>query len=375
MDKRKMTEQTQRKGITPMKRMLAALLAAILLAIPAAVSSAEETVELRWKNWESKVQESGLESAVYSLSDTGVLIWMPKPFRPVALSEEFTSQGIIALFAPEDVSGFIRVSLVEGGEGMGFDKLKEDLRSQGLLPVRADVNGMEALACMMPESEAYNLIVMFEPGRFLQFLFYPVTDSKLSAMTAVVASSIRKENPAGADQPSGSLSSEVESSHSAEADQASDLPVLSWEDIREKAARVDPDGKLTQIRDLPLCMWIPDIFISRKIPEGKNRTIAWLTTEDEAMSITASTLLSAGFTLHDWQKALISNGCEDAFLLKVNGISALSCTDAENDSLNLLLELPDSPDLLQLSVHPASGEEVKTLAAIFFSSVQSFRAP
>ena len=93
------------------------------------------------------------------------------------------------------------------------------------------------------------------------------------------------------------------------------------------------------------------------------------------MSVTVSTVLSAGFTLDDWRKALISNGCEDASLLMVNGISALSCTDAGNDSLNLLLELPDSPDLLQLSVHPASEEEVKTLTALIFSSVQSFISP
>ena len=152
-----------------MKRMLAALLAVMLLVIPATVSVTEETVELRWKNWESKVLESGLESAFYTLSDTGVLIWVPEPFRPIALTEELTSLGIIALFAPEDASGFIRVSLMEGGESITFDKLIQDLRSQALLPVRADVNGMEAVACMMPDSEAYNLVVMFEPGRFLQF--------------------------------------------------------------------------------------------------------------------------------------------------------------------------------------------------------------
>ena len=367
-----------------MKRMLAALLAVMLLVIPATVSVTEETVELRWKNWESKVLESGLESAFYTLSDTGVLIWVPEPFRPIALTEELTSLGIIALFAPEDASGFIRVSLMEGGESITFDKLIQDLRSQALLPVRADVNGMEAVACMMPDSEAYNLVVMFEPGRFLQFLFYPVTDNKLSAITAVVASSVQKETPIGGEEApasagdghaSGSLSAEAESSDSSGTDQASDLPVLSWEEVKEKAARVDPDGKLIGIGDLPLCMWVPDIFISWKIPEEKSRTIAWLTTEDEAISITVSTVLSAGFTLNDWQKALISNGCEDASLLLVNGILALSCTDTGNNSLNLLLERPDSQDLLQLSVYPASVEEVKGLAAIIFSSVQSFQAP
>ena len=220
--------------------------------------------------------------------------------------------------------------------------------------------------------------------RFLQFLFYPVTDNKLSAITAVVASSVQKETPIGGEEApasagdghaSGSLSAEAESSDSSGTDQASDLPVLSWEEVKEKAARVDPDGKLIGIGDLPLCMWVPDIFISWKIPEEKSRTIAWLTTEDEAISITVSTVLSAGFTLNDWQKALISNGCEDASLLLVNGILALSCTDTGNNSLNLLLERPDSQDLLQLSVYPASVEEVKGLAAIIFSSVQSFQAP
>ena len=369
-----------------MKRMLVALLTVLLLTIPAVRSFAEETVELRWKNWESKVRESGIESTFYSLPDTGVIIWMPDTFLPIALPEELSSKGIIALFSPEDASGFVRVSLVEGGEGMGFDKLKQDLRSQGLLPVQADVNGMDAVACMMPDSEAYNLIVMFEPGRYLQFLFYPVTDSRLSAMTAIVASSIQKAASAIAEestpssasnQESESPSASEESSPSAEIAQESEpeLPVFSWESVKEKAARVDPDGKLVQIGDLPLCMWLPDIFTSWKIPEENNRRIAYLTTEDKSMSVTVSTVLSAGFTLDDWRKALISNGCEDASLLMVNGISALSCTDAGNDSLNLLLELPDSPDLLQLSVHPASEEEVKTLTALIFSSVQSFISP
>ena len=246
-----------------MKRMLVALLTVMLLTIPAVRSFAEETVELRWKNWESKVRESGLESAFYSLPDTGVIIWMPDTFLPITLPEELSSKGIIALFSPEDASGFVRVSLVEGGEGMGFDKLKQDLRGQGLLPVQADVNGMDAVACMLPDSEAYNLIVMFEPGRYLQFLFYPVTDSRLSAMTAIVASSIQKATSANAEesipsaeiaQESESPSASEESSPSAETAQESEpeLPVFSWESVKEKAARVDPDGKLVQIGDLPL---------------------------------------------------------------------------------------------------------------------------
>ncbi len=341
-----------------MRKWIAAILALVILGLTGTFSRAEEIVEVRWANWEAWVQENGIPAEFHTIGDTGVSIWMPDLLRPVELTEE-EKQSIAAFFETEDGSGYVLVTLMGDGTKTSVPDLIEEMRNQGLLPVQVDVNGMNGVACLIPDSDAYSLMVMYDTGRFLSFIFNPVSDDMMNPLITVAAASIRKEGlvpPPAAEQ----------------AETKEDIPALSWEKMKENAGKVDPNGKLFRIGDLPLCMWTPSIFTFWDVPEGKDDWLTWMTTADNSASIIVTSVSNAGFSLEDWRKALISNGYTDVELVTVNGMPAVAYYDAEEDTLNVMIRPAESTESPIFTFWPVSDEGFAELAGLMISSIQPF---
>ena len=341
-----------------MKKIIAAVLALALLALSApAVFALEETItEVRWETYESLIAESGIEASFYPLGDTGVRVWVPHLFKNVSITEEFAAKSVISAFSLDDASGFIEVMLLEGGDAT-VQSAYADMQEMGLQPALADVNGMEAVTCMMPDTDVFSLMVMFEPGRFLQFLFYPMANSGMSSLTAIMAASIQKE---------GLVPSAVSPVAEAEA------ITLTWAGETENAQAMDPDGRMLQIGDLDLCMWMPSVFFPYELPEDRPDAVAWFSVPDGSASVTVLKADSRGISLQAWQQGLIDYGYTDACLASVNGIPALAYSDPARDTLNLLCDVPGIEGLLQFSFTPVSDEGFAAVAGVMISSIQGF---
>lgn len=341
-----------------MKKIIAAALALalLLLSLPASFAAGETVTEVRWETYESLIAESGIEASFYPLGDTGVRVWIPHLFKSINITDEYAARGVIAAFSLDDASGFIEVILLEGGTAT-IQSTYADMQELKLYPALADINGMEAVTCMVPDTDVYSLMVMFEPGRFLQFLFYPMANSAMNSLTAIIASSIQKE---------GLVPSPARPVEEAE------VVSLAWADAIEKARTADPDGRMLQIGDLHLCMWTPSVFFPYKTPEDRPDVLAWFAIPDGSASVTVLKADGRGVSLQAWRQGLLRYGYADASLLSVNDIPALAYTDSARDSLNVLFEVPGADGLLQFSFTPYSEEGFASVAALMLASVQAF---
>ena len=343
-----------------MKRILAALMAAMLIVLPGKFASAraEAVPQLRWTTYESLAQNDDVPGQFHELKDTGVRIWIPDVFKSVEITGEYAESGLVGAFSLDGGAGFVQVALLEGGDQVTIQSLQADMREEGLLPTESELNGLEAVSCFIPDTDAYGLMVMYEPGRFLQFFFYPISNSGMSTLTSIMAASIQKE---GLTPPPTRPPVEKE------------ITSLRWKEVREKAAEVDPDGKLIQIGDLNLCLWVPSIFDAYRASEEKKGQVACFTTPDSEMTVAVTTVYGAGITMEMWQDALIKGGYTDAAVITVNGIQAVTYSDTANDTMNMICEMDGSMDVMQLTFSPASNKAFSTLSALMIASIQSFK--
>lgn len=344
-----------------MKKLVAAVLALALLTLAgtAALALDEEVTEVRWETYESLIAESGIPAAFRTLGDTGVRAWIPEAFKSIEIPEEAASQGYVSIYSLADASGFIEVTLLEGGEGVTVPSVFAGMQEENLLPELADVNGMDAVSCMVPDSDTFSLMVMFDPGRFLQFRFYPMSDSSMSALASIVAASVQKEGliPSPATQAA-----------------VPEMVSFTWDEAKESARTADPDGRLVQVGDMQMCMWVPSIFQSYALPEGHPDAVLWLATADGSASAAVSRVDSKGVSLMAWQKGLIRYGYTDAATISVNSLPALSYTDAARDTLNVICRIPGGDGMLQFAFHPISNQGFAALTALMVSSIQRFSA-
>ena len=344
-----------------MKKIISAALALALLIVSgtAAFALEEEIAEVRWETYDSLIADSGIAAAFHSLGDTGVRIWVPDVFKSIEITDEYAAQGVVSAFSLDDASGFIEVLLLEGGENATIQTTYADMKEENLLPKLADVNGMDAVTCMIPDTDVYSLMVMFEPGRFLQFLFYPMSNSKMGSLVSIVAASIQKEGlvPSPARQTAGS-----------------EILAFTWDEAKERARTADPDGRLTQLGDLQVCMWTPNTFLSYALPEDNKDALAWLATADGTASVAISKYSGEGVSMETLQQGLIQYGYDDASLIYINGIPSLSYSDTARDTMNIICRIPGTDDVLSFAFKPISNEDFASLADLMVSSIQVFQA-
>lgn len=153
---------------------------------------------------------------------------------------------------------------------------------------------------------------------------------------------------------------------------AEEAESINWADVEATAAEIDADAKMCQIADYNLQMWIPSAFTETELSEENvaNGYISILQTADEAGAILILKDEGVDADLEAWCQGFIESGYEDAEIEVINGIQAITYTDTENDTLNVMYKINDSTEVLQFTFAPASDEGMAAIAMFCAASIQ-----
>ena len=145
---------------------------------------------------------------------------------------------------------------------------------------------------------------------------------------------------------------------------------ITWADVADTAAEVDPDAAFVQIADWNLCMWLPSIFSEQELTDEdiENGYISYLTLEDESAAV-AITMEAVECDLETLQEGALEAGIEEAEVLMINGIKMLVYTDEENDIINAVCQDEDDVELW-FTFWPASDEGFEAVAYLMIASLQ-----
>ena len=199
-----------------MKKRIAGLLCMVLVLAVILPVFAEETevADIHWEDYAAQVEESGIDSTWVVLDETGVAVWMPLamlvPYMEddaeetaeaagaaetdeTAEETEENEENVIALFAPEDDSAMIEVSLAEADKGVTPDVAYENLLAEWSAYVeRVRVNGLEGVYMQDDEEGSALLMLEYGPEQYVLFTFWPTENEAVRDMYSVILASIQK---------------------------------------------------------------------------------------------------------------------------------------------------------------------------------------
>lgn len=336
----------------------------ILFCCIGAMALAEAPRALDWVDYEKVIDEGEIPAAFYSLGDTGMMMWVPVSLSEVELSEEDRAElgeDTVSVFATEDGSAYVYVTRLEGDADMTMAEVQSNVLDIGVTSAEMmTVNGLEAMSFPFePDDELY-LIVKYGPGMYLQFVFGPASNPDFLTLASAMAASIQAENMNALEQQGLVNDRFLEKT-------------ISWEDVKDSAAEVDPNGQFAQIGDWNFCMWLPSVFTPYELTQEQvdSGISAILGTPDGSGLISITETAGTEATLEEWRDALISIGCEDAEIAVVNGIRAVLYSDKETDSLNVMYCVEDSGETMQFTFSPISNEGYAAVATLMVSSLQA----
>ena len=168
-----------------MKKLFALLLVLCLLCCSAAMA---EGAEANWADVEAAANEIG--GGFVSIEDLSLVMWLPDGYVVnTDLSEEYTSVGYFAIFAPEDGSGAVALQYVESD---GSDLLERVNNIEGAANAETmTVNGLPCVNFDMPESNASCLAFATEKGNVFVITCAPITSEDFAKKATIIIASVQ----------------------------------------------------------------------------------------------------------------------------------------------------------------------------------------
>ena len=168
-----------------MKKLFALMLALCLLC---SAALAEGSVELNWSDVEAAANEIGGQ---FIAIDLGLMVWAPAGYLVLSdLNEEYTSQGIYALIAPEDLSGAIALQYVEANGADVMDCVNAIDGATDAQPMV--INGLPCVNFDMAAMDASCVAFGTEQGNLFVVSFMPMSDADFATKATVMVASIQQ---------------------------------------------------------------------------------------------------------------------------------------------------------------------------------------
>ena len=161
-----------------------------LLCLPLFPAQADE---INWVELEPFAADAGLTGRFHILEDVGLKLWLPDAYSRMELTQEVIENEFIAYFSTADNASAVGVTctMADVPDLESYAGMLPELKAQDLS--LDTINGMDAVSCIIPDSESYNVAFMPVPGQLLEFVLTPVSDDSSAYTASLIAASIQSE--------------------------------------------------------------------------------------------------------------------------------------------------------------------------------------
>ena len=170
------------------------ILALTLIALLTFVSALAETSlpEVNWSDFEAKAAEIDSDGRFVELDDFALRFWLPSTFVETELTEQDLENDIVALYMMGEDYG-VAVQFLEGSDGMTAEDFASALMQGEAKDVELGlINGFEAINYTADGLDALYVTFVTEAGNLLQFIFWPMSDEGMEAITTLAVASIQE---------------------------------------------------------------------------------------------------------------------------------------------------------------------------------------
>ena len=176
-----------------MKKLIIIVFAVLMLTVSAVFAQETELMEIKWEDIAEGVEQSGIEGDFYSVSDVGLVMWIPSVLIENELTAEDMADGMILFLASEEGDGFMFVNYMDL-EGATLEDAYEGLLEEpGYEDVEMGlINGLKALTYTAAEYDMMGLSFIDENGYMIQFLFFPMSNEGFAQLATIMAASIQE---------------------------------------------------------------------------------------------------------------------------------------------------------------------------------------
>ena len=177
-----------------MKKSFVLLLAFLIAAVvTGTVFGQTETItEVSWTDVAPMAAASGISGKFYSISETGLEMWIPDVFIEEELTDEDFENGFLVYMKTADESAFVNVTYFFV-EGSTIDNYYETLAGMDEITELEYViiNGVMALSYTTPELDMSTISFVNDNGYVFEFNFLPISDEGFAQVATMMGASIR----------------------------------------------------------------------------------------------------------------------------------------------------------------------------------------
>ncbi len=177
-----------------MKKLLVVLLALCLFALPVMAQTQDQPQEITWAELEESFAETGYNYDFWNIPRLGITMMIPAGLEQMELSQDYIDNGFVEIFATEDQSVAVMLTLRDLGcetladvEQLVLENI-EDAQILGYFVI----NGLDALMFLNPGNEDLTVAIgMTDPGHYIQVSIKPITNEEINKLSGFIFGSIQ----------------------------------------------------------------------------------------------------------------------------------------------------------------------------------------
>lgn len=150
------------------------------------------------------------------------------------------------------------------------------------------------------------------------------------------------------------------------------LPEINWSDVQSSVTEAGIEGGFVTFDEINVKIWLPSIFSAEELSQEDidGGYIAYYSTEDGAAAVGVMLIDVNGADLDALAAQLQEDGISDIEKGILNGYEALSFSDSEEDSANVIFAT-EAGNAFCVSCGPMSDEGFASVAALIIASIQA----
>lgn len=177
-----------------MKKIFVVLLALCLFVIPVMAQTQDNPEEINWADLEESFAETGYNYDFWDIPRLGITMMIPGGLNQTELSQENIDDGFVEIFATDDFSIAVLLSLRDlGCETLDEleDLVAENIENAQILGYYR-INGLNALMFLNPGNEDLTVAIPTDaPGNFIQVSIKPITNEEINKLSGFIFGSIQ----------------------------------------------------------------------------------------------------------------------------------------------------------------------------------------
>lgn len=157
-----------------------------------------------------------------------------------------------------------------------------------------------------------------------------------------------------------------------------EYPEITWEQIAEQIAEQIEgdeswDGEFVTFEDIAIQMYVPSSFEQVELTDEDREEgyVGYFTLGEEA-AVGVQYVDMDGMELPEYSELLAEEfGVEDATLMLINGIGALSYTSPDDENVGVIAIATQMGYIMEFSFTPINDEEFQSIEVVMIASIQN----